>query len=32
MDHVSEKVGVNLPINLIIPGDLARGGEPLEER
>jgi S-formylglutathione hydrolase FrmB len=29
---VSEKVGVNLPLNVILPDDLARGGKPLEER
>ena len=32
IDHVSEKVGVNLPLNLILPDDLTRGGKPLEER
>jgi len=32
IDLVSEKVGVNLPLNLILPDDLARGGRPLEER
>jgi len=32
IDLVSEKVGVNLPLNLILPDDLARGGKPLEER
>jgi len=32
IDHVSEKVGVNLPLNVILPDDLARGGKALEER
>lgn len=32
IDHVSEKVGVNLRLNLILPDDLTRGGKPLEER
>lgn len=32
IDHNSEKVGVNLPLNLILPDDLTRGGKPLEER
>ncbi len=32
IDLVSEKVGVNLPLNLILPDDLVRGGKPLEER
>lgn len=32
IDHDSDKVGVNLPLNLILPDDLTRGGKPLEER
>ena len=32
IDHVSEKVGVNLPLNVILPDDLAHGGKALEER
>jgi len=32
IDHVFERVGVNLPLNVILPDDLARGGKPLEER
>ena len=32
IDHNSEKVGVNLPLNVILPDDLTRGGKPLEER
>jgi len=32
IDHDSDKVGVNLPLNMILPDDLAHGGKPLEER
>ena len=32
IDHVFEKVGVNLPLNVILPDDLTPGGKPLEER
>lgn len=32
IDHVFEKVGVNLPLNLILPEDHTSGGAPLEER
>jgi putative tributyrin esterase len=32
IDHVSEKVGVNLPLNVILPHDIAQGGRALEER
>ena len=32
IDHDSDKVGVNLPLNLILPDDLTSGGKPLEER
>ena len=32
IDHDSDKVGVNLPLNLILPDDLTHGGKPLEER
>jgi len=32
IDHISEKVGVNLPLNVILPDDLAHGGEALKER
>ena len=32
IDHDSDKVGVNLPLNLILPDDLTHDGKPLEER
>jgi len=32
IDHISQSVGVNLPLNLILPDDFTQGGEPLEER
>ncbi len=32
INHDSDKVGVNLPLNVILPDDLTRGGKPLEER
>ena len=32
IDHLSEKVGVNLPLNVILPHDIAQGGRALEER
>lgn len=32
IDHASKNVGVNLPLNLILPEDYALGGAPLKER